>query len=130
MTLQEQIEVKLRDAIKARQDTRFLKILVGEMQRNVDKKLEDCKVLLLLKRLVDSEKENLEAQKLITSDYLSFLESFMPSKATDEEIVSWIQENIDFSGYSNKFATMKAIMVYFGVRAEGKNVKKIITEKF
>jgi len=128
--LQEQISNKLKEAIKNKQDTRYLKVVVGEMQRLKNKKVSNEEVELLLKRLIDLEKENLEAQKLTSSEYLVFLESFMPEKISDEKIIAWIKENVDFSKLGNKFAAIKEVKKCFGVKIDGENVKKIILEKF
>ena len=56
-------------------------------------------IIGVIQGLVKSEQTVLEAKKEETSEYLQILESYLPKMATREEIIAWIQENIDFSQY-------------------------------
>lgn len=46
--------------------------------------------------------------------------------ATDEEIITWINQNVDFSKFKNKMQAMGLIMKHFGATADGNTVKKIL----
>lgn len=63
--------------------------------------------------------DNLTSQKIkIASDYL-------PKQASKEEIVKWIEENIDFSTYKNKMQAMGPIMKNFK-GCDGNFIKDIL----
>ena len=57
---------------------------------------------------------------------LKVIEHYLPKMATEEEILAWIQQNIDFSQFKNKMQAMGLIMKHFGATADGNFVKKII----
>ena len=46
--------------------------------------------------------------------------------ASPEEIVAWINENVDFAEYKNKMQAMGSIMKHFGKQADGKIVNEIL----
>jgi hypothetical protein len=49
--------------------------------------------------------------------------------ASEEEIVAWINENIDFSEFKNKMQAMGSIMKHFGPAADGDTVKQILQKQ-
>jgi len=132
MGIQDTIIYDLYQAIKNKKETRHLKVIVGELQRLPDKRLDDELVIILLRKFVNNEKERLEALGDKTSDYLDTVNSYLPTVnvASNEEVETWIRNNIDFSTLGNKFAAMKTIVGHFGARAEGAIIKKIVAEKF
>jgi uncharacterized protein YqeY len=85
-------------------------------------------IIGVIRGLVKSERIVLEAKKEDTSEYLQILESYLPKMATREEIIAWIQENIDFSLYKNKMQAMGTIMKHFGKTADGKMVNQILQD--
>jgi len=132
MSIQDTIVYDLYQAIKNREETRHLKVIVGELQRFPDKRLDDELVIILLRKLVSNEKERLEATCEENSDYLDTVKNYLPlvNEASSEEIETWIRDNIDFSTLGNKFAAIKTIKIHFGERAEGAIIKRIVAEKF
>jgi hypothetical protein len=48
--------------------------------------------------------------------------------AAREEIIGWIEANIDFAQYKNKMQAMRPIMEHFGKQADGKQVNQILKE--
>ncbi len=89
-----------------------------------------------IKGLNQKEISKLEKLKLyelgdtLTSQTIKIAEQYLPSKATNGEIIKWINSNIDFSTFKNKMQAMKPIISYFGSRVEGNKVKKIIIENY
>jgi uncharacterized protein YqeY len=83
-------------------------------------------IIGIIRGLAKSERIVLEAKKEESSEYLSILESYLPKMAPREAIVTWIEENIDFSRYKNKMQAMGAIMKHFGEQADGKVVNEIL----
>ena len=132
MGMEDDIIYDLYQAIKNKKETRHLKVIVGEMQRLPDKRLDDELVTIILRKLVNNEKERLEALNEKRSEYLDTVKGYLPlvNEASDEEVENWIRDNIDFSTLGNKFAAIKSIKAHFGARAEGAIIKKIVTEKF
>ena len=85
-------------------------------------------IIGVIRGLVKSEQIVLEAKKEETSEYLRILESYLPKMVTREELIAWIEENIDFSQYKNKMQAMGTIMKHFGKTADGKLVNQILKE--
>ncbi|MBT8358353.1 MAG: GatB/YqeY domain-containing protein [Deltaproteobacteria bacterium] len=83
-------------------------------------------LLGIIRKLVKSEKTVLELQQKDSSDYLTILETYLPKMATKEEIIAWINENIDFSEYKNSMQAMGTIMKHFGKLADGNLVKQLL----
>jgi uncharacterized protein YqeY len=90
--------------------------------------ITDDDILGIIKGLVKSELTVLEAKKESTSEYLDILESYLPKMVNREDIVTWVEENIDFSQYKNKMQAMGTIMKHFGKTADGKQVNQILNE--
>ncbi len=51
---------------------------------------------------------------------------YLPVAPTEDEIESWIDENIDFSTYNNPMQSMKDIKAHFGSTVDGKVLSKIV----
>lgn len=128
MGLQEQITAELQKSIKQRDSarTQAIRIVIGEFQRQPQKKLDDDAVINIIKKLIKSERELLAAAGQQTSEYIEVLEGYLPQQAGEEEIRAWIEANIDLSTFSNKMQAMKPIMAHFGSSADGGAVKKIL----
>ena len=80
----------------------------------------------IIQGLAKSERMVLEAKNEASSDYLNILELYLPQMASREEIIAWIKDNIDFSGFKNKMQAMGPIMKHFGKQADGKMVNEIL----
>ena len=132
MTLKEQIVEDLSNAIRNKKQTNNLKVIVGEIQRLQDKDPDDNVIIKILRKLVKSEKEQLKYIGDTTSEYLQIVESYIPKQETvsEEEIIKWIQNNINFEDLKSKLSTIKIILGHFNGRTDGKTVKKILMEKF
>lgn len=130
MLLQEEIKAELTVSMKARDTARTgaIRILIGEFQRQPEKELSDEQVIAIIKKLIKSERELLAASGEEKSDYITVLEEYLPQQVSEEEIRSWVSENIDFSSYKNKMQAMRPIMAHFGSGTDGNSVKKILQE--
>jgi len=128
MGLQESLQGDLRVAMKAKDSDRTwaIRVLIGEFGRQVEKELSDEQVIAIIKKLIKSERELLAAQGKDTSPFLSIMEEYLPTAATEEEIRAWIEGNIDFSAFANRMQAMRPIMNHFGSAADGNVVKKIL----
>jgi len=129
MTIQQQIKKDLMAAMKARNEDKksTLRVIMGEFARADAKELSDDEVIKTLKKLIKSEKEAL-AQK--GSDditpFIRIIETYLPQMAAENEIVAWVNGNIDFSQFKSKMQAMGPIMKHFGARADGNVVKNIL----
>jgi hypothetical protein len=131
MKLQEQIKKGLTSAIKAKDDVKkdTLRVVIGEFGRSVKKELSDDEVIKVLRKLIKSEKEVLDKKGDDSdSEYINIIESYLPKMATNEEVKTWVEQNIDFSQFKNKMQAMGLIMKHFGSLADGNMVKKILQE--
>ena len=128
MGLQESITGELKAAIKNRDRVRTdaIRVLIGEFQRQPDKSLSDEQVVGIIKKLVKSEKELLDASGGEDSGFIRVLEGYLPQQAGEEEIRAWISDNVDFSEFKNRMQAMKPIMAHFGSSADGNLVKRIL----
>ncbi len=90
--------------------------------------ITDGDIIGIIQKLVKSENTVLEAKKQETSDYLEILEFYLPRMATKEEIVVWINDNIDFTEFKSTMQAMGPIMKHFGKLADGKLVKQILQD--
>jgi hypothetical protein len=74
-----------------------------------------------LKKLVKKKIYELE----LTSPEIEVATKYLPKQATEEEIKTWIQGNIDFSRFKNKIQAMGPIMKQFK-GADGNFIKGIL----
>ena len=129
MNLQSQMKKDLSAAIKAKDDKKkdALRVILGEFGRLDKKELSDDEIVMILKKLMKSEREVLEQKgETEDSEFIKVIENYLPKMATEEEITAWIHQNIDFSQFKNKMQAMGLIMNHFGATADGNFVKKII----
>ena len=129
MNLQSQMKKDLSAAIKAKNENKkdTLRVILGEFGRLDKKEFSDDEVVKILKKLIKSEKEVLEHKgEAADSAFIEIIKHYLPKMATEEEILAWIQQNIDFSQFKNKMQAMGLIMKHFGATADGNFVKKII----
>ncbi|RJP75973.1 MAG: hypothetical protein C4522_19770 [Desulfobacteraceae bacterium] len=131
MTIRDQMKADLVSAIKEKDEERknAIRVALGEFGRIDKKDLDHEETVRILKKLIKSEKEMLEA-KGISDDsmFIRILEHYLPKLASKDEICEWIRQNIDFSQFKNKMQAMKPIMSYFGSSADGNIVKQILQE--
>ena len=90
--------------------------------------ITDDDVIGIIRGLAKSEQTVLEATGESTSAYLDVLRSYLPKMVEQDEIVSWIKNNIDFSQFKNRMQAMGPVMKHFGKLADGKLVNKILKE--
>ena len=58
--------------------------------------ISDDDVIGIIRGLAKSEQTVLEATGKTTSEYLDILQLYLPKMISQDEIVSWIKDNIDF----------------------------------
>jgi uncharacterized protein YqeY len=90
--------------------------------------ITDDDLLGIIRGLAKSEKSVLELQKKESSPYLQVLESYLPKMADRDEIMDWINKNIDFTEYKSPMQAMAPIMKHFGKLADGNMVKGLLQE--
>jgi uncharacterized protein YqeY len=90
--------------------------------------ITDDDMLGIIRGLVKSEKTILELQKKETSPYLQVLETYLPRMAGREEVLAWINGNIDFAEYKSPMQAMGTVMKHFGKLADGNMVKGLLQE--
>ena len=130
MGLQQEIEAQLKVALKERDKERAgaIRILKGEFQRQPQKELSDDQVIGIIKKLIKSERELLDASGGGSSEYIDILQGYLPEQVSAEEVRTWIAENIDFSSFANKMQAMRPIMAHFGSAVDGAEVKKMLQD--
>ena len=146
MSLYDKIRLDLKNAmLHKRNDIRDgLRVIMGEFPKltvpitlesgkktfrvKKPEEITDDDLLGIIRGLVKSEKTVLEMQKKESSPYLQLLESYLPKMVGREEILAWINENIDFNDYKSPMQAMGPIMKHFGKLADGNLVKGLLQE--
>jgi uncharacterized protein YqeY len=128
MTFVEQLKKDLITAMKAKDtETRDnIRALVAEFERQTKKDFSEDEIVKLVKSSIKMEKEKMESVGDTTSSYLTFLETFMPQQASEDDIKAWVAENINFDDFKNKMQAMGPVMKHFGNTVDGKMVKTIL----
>ncbi len=90
--------------------------------------ITDEDLLGIIRGLAKSEKSVLELQKKESSPYLKVLGSYLPKMVSTEEVMAWINENIDFTDYKNPMQAISTVMKHFGKLADGNMVKGLLQE--
>jgi len=62
--------------------------------------------------------------------YISILKQYIPQPISEEELLMWISNHIDFSSLKNKMQAIGIIKNHFGTKADGKMISSIIKDKF
>lgn len=132
------IEIKIREcikeAIKNKDTIRLgnLRIILGEFQRGKTKNISEMESVRILRRL-----EKLENEVLVlglgepTSEFLNTVKEFLPTQVSEETLVLWIENNIDFGKLKNKFEAVGITMKAFPQGSvDGGVLKNIILNKF
>ncbi|MBC8432626.1 MAG: GatB/YqeY domain-containing protein [Desulfobacterales bacterium] len=131
MKLKEQIKHDLTAAMKAKDEAKksALRVVLGEFSRLDRKELIDDDVVKILKKLIKAEKEVIQIKgERADYEFVTILENYLPKMATEAEIKSWIEQNIDFANFKNKMQAMGQIMKHFGTAADGNAVKEILQQ--
>jgi uncharacterized protein YqeY len=132
------IEIRIREciteAIKAKDTIRLgnLRIILGEFQRCKTKTISEMESVKILRRL-----EKLENEVLVlglgepTSAFLNTVREFLPTQVSEDTLVIWLENNIDFSKLKNKFEAVGIAMKYFPQGSiDGGILKNIILNRF
>ena len=125
MTLQETLLTDMKQNIKDVKKAAVLKLVVAEIQREPSKIVEDSKVIKIIKKLIENEKE---LKDKADQYFILTLTHYLPTEVTKEEVVDWIKNNIDFSKFKNKMQAMKPIMSEFVGIVNGNTVKQILED--
>ena len=146
ISLHDKIKLDLRSALLQKQnDIRdAIRVIMGEYPKltvpltlesgkktfrvKKPEEITDDDLLDIIRGLLKSEKTVLELQKKESSPYLLVLESYLPKMAGRDEIMAWIKENIDITGYKSPMQAMAPIMKHFGKLADGNTVKGLLQE--
>lgn len=127
-TLQKQIEKDLKNT-EHKDIKNSLKVVVGELQRQRNKEVPDDEVIKILKKLtkyVDETPEELRTKELLF--YREIINTYIPKNdITDEEILDWIKNNVDFTALKNKMQAVGVVMKNFQGKLDGARVKELVT---
>jgi uncharacterized protein YqeY len=76
-----------------------------------------------MKKLVSNKLQ--ELGDVLTSPEIAFAQTFLPKKATEEEVIDWIKSNLDLSTFKNKMQAMGPILKQFK-GCDGNFIKSIL----
>lgn len=141
MSLQKKIELDMREAMKTKdRKTNLLKYFVAEFSRrpNLNIELTDNEVISIIKKYIKSIEETAKAMHKVDSSgniilseeqvfEVNTLSEYLPKQATEEEIITWIKNNLEIPKNPNaRMKLMKDIMKQFGSSVDGNVVKSIL----
>jgi len=89
--------------------------------------ITDDDMVSIVRGLVKSEQTVLELKKEQSSPYLETLVNYLPKMAEEKDIIAWIEDNIDLSGFKSPMQAMGPVMKHFGKSADGNLVKKVLS---
>jgi len=88
--------------------------------------ITDDDIIGIIQGLVKSEKTVLELKKEASSPYLEAIMAYLPQMASREEILAWVEKEIDLTQFKSPVQAMGPIMKHFGKQADGNLVKEIL----
>lgn len=135
MGLHERIRNDLTVAIKTKADTTTdLRYILGEFSRlkgtkdgkvYIGEVLTDEQAIRVLTGIITGEAKLLEILKDATSTLKPLCESYLPKKATRQELLEFIT-TIDFDSLKNKMQAVGITKKHFGTAADGKLIMEIV----
>jgi uncharacterized protein YqeY len=146
ISLHEKIKLDLKNSMLQKQnDIRdTLRVIMGEYPKltvpitlesgkktfrvKKPEEITDEDLLGIIRGLAKSEKSVLELQKKESSLFLEVLGKYLPKMVSGEEVMAWINENIDFADFKSPMQAMGTIMKHFGKLADGNMVKGLLQE--
>ena len=144
MTIRNQIEEDIRDAMRSRAQARlealrFLKSVVLDVEKSQGKSLDDPAMLEVIARQVNDRRESIRMFQqgnrpdLVAkeSEELAILEAYLPPQLSQEELLELIQAAINEVGAKtarDKGQVMGRLMPQVRGRADGTQVNALVTE--
>ena len=144
MTLRNQIEEDIRDAMRSRAQPRldalrFLKSVVLDVEKSQGKSLDDPAMLEVITRQVNDRRESIRMFQqgnrpdLVAkeSEELAVLEAYLPPQLNREELLELVQAAINEVGAEtvrDKGRVMGRLMPQVRGRADGAQVNALVTE--
>ncbi len=144
MTLRNQIEEDIRDAMRSRAQARldalrFLKSVVLDMEKSQGESLDDQAMLEVIVRQVNDRRESIRMFQqgnrpdLVAkeSGELAVLEAYLPPQLSSEELLELVQAAINEVGAKtarDKGRVMGRLMPQVRGRADGAQVNELVTE--
>ena len=144
MTLRNQIEEDIRDAMRSRAQARlealrFLKSVVLDVEKSQGKSLDDPAMLEVIGRQVNDRRESIRMFQqgnrpdLVAkeSEELAVLEAYLPPQLSRGELVEMVQATIKEVGAEtarDKGRVMGRLMPQVRGRADGAQVNELVNE--
>lgn len=131
MNLHETLRSDLKKSMKAKEADKVnaLRVIIGEFPRlnlKAGETPNDEQVTAILRRLQKSEKQVLEISYIKVSTFLDVVESYLPQLMSEEEIISFINSNVNIGEFKNIMQAMGPIMKELKGKADGNSVKAVL----
>jgi uncharacterized protein YqeY len=130
MTILEKLQKEMLAARKSGDAKKksHISILLSECER-IGKSLDDEQVLELVESLFVTEKNKAKKNIPPDTEWREFLVSISPdleSSISEEQIRSWISDNVDFSSLRNKMQAVGLVKKHFGEDVDGMLVSEVV----
>ena len=144
MTIRNQIEEDIRDAMRSRAQARlealrFLKSVVLNVEKSQGESLDDAAMLEVIARQVNDRRESIRMFQqgnrpdLVAkeSEELAVLEAYLPPQLSREDLLELVQATINEVGAKtarDKGRVMGRLMPQVRGRADGTQINALVTE--
>lgn len=135
MSIHTKIHLDLQEALKSgTTSVSDLRYILGEFSRlkgtkdgknYISDMLTDEQAIRVLKGIISGEEKLLELVPNTVSTLKPLAETYLPKKATREELLTFIA-TIDFSQLKNKMQAIGIVKKHFGILVDGQMVNNII----
>ena len=130
-TILENVKSDLKEAIFSKNESAkdALRIILGEVPRlnkKAGEEVTDEDMMNILRKLKKSESDLLEKSGKDSSEYLEIINKYLPPVPTDEDIIAWINENLDLSTFKNVGMVVPRVLSHFNSTVDGKTVMRIL----
>lgn len=134
-TLETAIRERLKHAMmQGNTDTKdTLRMLLGEIPRlnlKAGQYATDEQLIGIAEKLIKGETELLghRDENPAESQYIQILSEYLPEKVSEDEILDWIYDNVDFSKLKNNMQAVGMVSKHFGKAVDGKTAKYCVEE--
>ncbi len=130
-TLRQDLKVAMKEKTSNLTDIKYILAEFSRLKGTKDGKtiigdvLTDEQVIRVLNNIIAGENKVLELVPNSTSTLKPLCESYLPQKATEEEVIAFL-DTVDFSTLRNKMQAVGLAKKYFGTAADGAMIGEIV----
>lgn len=118
-----------------RKQKEVLKVVLEVIQAEPSTEVTDAKCVLIIKEIIKETEifiKNCDStEQIVHGRYaISLLQSLLIQQVPMDEVIKWIDSNIDMSKYDNPLLSMREIMNKFGNTVDSSDIKTLLNRKY